>query len=57
MTSPLDVCQCGDFRRQHRYGVGHCLLGSMCGCSRFRLSHTEAQYAAENPKHHAKMTK
>lgn len=41
-TSPLDVCKCGDYRRQHKDGVGRCLLGDLCtpsGCHKFRLSH------------------
>ena len=40
MTDPLDVCACGDYRRQHASGTGRCLLGDLCtpyGCRQFRL--------------------
>ena len=40
MTDPLDVCVCGDYRRQHANGTGRCLLGDLCtphGCGQFRL--------------------
>lgn len=37
---PLDVCACGDYREQHAEGAGRCLLGSQCGCTRFRFVRT-----------------
>ncbi len=32
----LDVCECGDFRRQHENGTGSCA----CGCPHFRFAHS-----------------
>lgn len=36
-----DVCECGDFRKQHEGGVGKCMLAEQCSptpCQRFRLA-------------------
>lgn len=37
---PLDVCECGDYRHQHKNGKGRCLLGDLCTptpCQKFRF--------------------
>lgn len=37
----FDVCDCGDYRRQHVNGTGRCNLGSLCTpghCAQFRLN-------------------
>jgi hypothetical protein len=53
---PFDVCRCGDFRHQHVNGTGRCKLGDLCfpgRCQKFRLSDTEAEYAARYPEHYS----
>lgn len=59
---PLDVCRCGDFRRQHQDGKGKCQCPSYvgtdrgrCGCWAFRLANTAEQYAERHPEHFAQM--
>jgi hypothetical protein len=42
MSSPFDICQCGDYRRDHEGGVGACTLPAdpvpeFTPCRRFRL--------------------
>lgn len=41
---PLDVCVCGDYRRDHKNGTGPCTFGldlshGFTACNEFRLSH------------------
>jgi hypothetical protein len=42
-SHPLDVCVCGDYRKQHKDGVGACMCnglghGGAPACYRFELS-------------------
>jgi hypothetical protein len=41
--SPYDICQCGDYRRDHEGGTGRCtfepdLVNGFRRCERFRLA-------------------
>jgi hypothetical protein len=51
MMSILDSCRCGCWRHFHRQNGG-C---NCCGCGRFHLFQTEAEYAELNPKHYAEV--
>lgn len=44
-THPLDICECGDYRRDHDGEIGRCRLPNdlthgFKECHRFRLSRT-----------------
>lgn len=57
---PLDVCKCGDFRREHSGGVGRCRMPNDAShgfktCELFRLDHDAAEYQRRHPDHHARM--
>ncbi len=38
----LDICYCGDFRRDHKYGTN--CGGCWCGCPGFTLTRTACLY-------------
>lgn len=45
MSSPWDICHCGDYRRSHVEGTGRCQLDDLCTpgrCQKFRLACTDA---------------
>jgi hypothetical protein len=57
---PLDVCQCGDFRREHQDGTGRCRMPNDAShgfktCERFRLHASAAEYQERHPDHYAQM--